>query len=327
MIEEPTPAKKSLGEALQSVNRSVLYLVLFVVVSGSLILSELKTIDIPAHTDKWTMDAYTILRNGPPPGRQDVVILDSGFTNSTRGENGGQMEATLRILMRSGSKFAVVSTVEAQCPEIAQRTIDRINLERKKADQKEYRVWEDYVVLGYFPDALTMLQTVQQSIRDAWKNRTTKDATGKERDVFDSPVLKDIRKIEDVKAYVTIAASNAMPVIVARIGKQVPVISMVTGVMYPEQLNYYRSGQLKGLINGLSGCVELEGLMEKGIDSKGEVGGKAEGTPKAAPFPGMKNLARGNSYYLALHAALILLILAIAVGNIGMALVKRSSRS
>lgn len=327
MVEEPTPVKKSLGELLQSADRHVLYVVLLAVVCGALILADLTTIPIPAKPDEWTQRSFEILRNDPPAGRQNVVILDSGFTNSTRGENGGEMEATLRILMRSGVKFAVVSTADPQCPEIAKRTIERINLERIAEHDPPYKVWDDYVILGFFPDAMPMLQAVSLSIRDAWRNRTAKDAQGRDRDVFESPVLKDVHRIEDVKAYVNISGSATMPIIVARVGKQVPVISMVTGVMFPEQLNYYKSAQIKGLVNGLRGTVELECLMQYGVDANGVAGGHAPGTPKAAPFPGRKNLARGTAYYLALHAALILLILAVAVGNIGMYLQKRSARS
>ncbi len=98
------------------------------------------------------------------------------------------------------------------------------------------------------------------------------------------------------------------------------------GVMFPEQLNYFKSGQLKGLVNGLSGCVELEWLMEKGIDAAGVVGGDAPGTPVAAAFKGAKNFDRGMAYYLALHSALTLLILAVAVGNVGMWLTNRSKK-
>lgn len=318
------PAKKSIGELLQSANRTFLYFILFLVVSLSLVVTQIRKVEVPTRPEAYTIEAYKILRNVPPGG---VVIVDTGFTNSSRGENGGQMEALLRILMRSGAKFAVLSWVEPQCIEIARGFIRTINEERKAAGEAPYREWEDYLVLGFFPDGPTMLQTVHQNVREAWKTRQATDpSTGEKKSVFESPVLQNVRRIEDVYAYVTLSASGTMPTIVARIGKQVKVISMITGVMFPEQLNYFKSGQLKGLVNGLSGCVELEWLMEKGIDSAGVVGGDAPGKPLAAAFKGAKNFDRGMAYYLALHSALSLLILAVAVGNVGMWLTNRSKK-
>ncbi|HTQ10379.1 MAG TPA: hypothetical protein VMI31_09935, partial [Fimbriimonadaceae bacterium] len=166
-------------------------------------------------------------------------------------------------------------------------------------------------------------QTVASNVRDAWATRKAKDPTGRERSVFESPVLKNIHRVEDFPAYVSVAMSNVMPTIVARVGRQVAVISMITGVMFPEQLNYYKSGQLKGLINGLVGTVEIETLMDKGIDARGVVGGHAEGPPIAAAFPGEHNYSRGMDYYLAFCCAMTLLIVAIVIGNIGMMLERR----
>lgn len=324
MSEQTGAPKKSIGEILQSANRTLLYLILFLVVSASLVVTQIRKVEVPTRPEPYTIEAYKILRNVPEGG---VVIIDTGFTNSSRGENGGQMEALLRILMRSGARFAVLSWVEPQCIEIARGFIRRINEERKASGEPEYREWDDYLILGFFPDGPTMLQTVHQNVREAWKTRQATDPnTGEKRSVFESPVLRDVDRIEDVYAYVTLSASGTMPTIVARIGKQVKVISMITGVMFPEQLNYFKSGQLKGLVNGLSGCVELEWLMEKGVDAQGVVGGSAPGKPVAAAFPKAKNFDRGMAYYLALHSALTLLILAVAVGNVGMWLTNRSRK-
>ena len=40
---------------------------------------------------------------------------------------------------------------------------------------------------------------------------------------------------------------------------------MVTGVMVPETRNYFASGQITGLVGGVKGVYDLEGLMEKGF--------------------------------------------------------------
>jgi len=321
-MSEELEQKKSLGEKLQSVNRSILYLILFVVVSVPLVITKFLDVQLRCKPEQYTKDTYVLLRNLGP---NDTIIIDSGFTNSSRGENGGQLEALLRMCMRQKVKFVLFSSVDPQSPQIARDFIRKLNKERKAKGQELCRRWDDYVEMGFFSDSPTMLQTMGEDLSRAWANRKVKDQQGVSRDVFTSPPMKNIRKIEDFKAYVTIAASSIMPTIVPRVGAKVPVISMITGVMFPEQYNYYKSGQLKGLVNGLSGCVELETLMEKGIDAKGEVGGKVL-PMQAEPFAGEQNFHRGMAYYLALHVALGVLILAVVIGNIGMFMAKRSSR-
>ncbi|MDR3692695.1 MAG: hypothetical protein P4L46_25165 [Fimbriimonas sp.] len=322
MDDPQVKPQMSLGAKLQSVKRHVLYLTLFGVVSLSLILSHLFSIQVPSQPQEYTKEAYKLIRN---LHEGDTIVIDTGATNASRGENGGQMEALLRMCMREKVKFVMYSYVEPQCIEVARAMIANINLERSKANPPEpaYKEWDDFVILGFFPDGATMLQTAAANIRDAWGNKKAKDPSGAERSVFESPVLQNIKKIEDIKVYVGISPTNIMATIVGRVGKRVPIISMIAGVMFPEQFNYYKSGQLAGLLNGLVGAVEMENLMQNGIDSQGVAGGKAEGPPIAAPFPGEINLSRGNSYYFAFCCAISLLMLTIVVGNVGMYLERK----
>lgn len=319
-MDENGNTPKSFGAKLQALNSRVLYLVLFIAVSASLIISNYKKVSVPIVPQEYTKDAYKLLRN-IPEGK--TIIIDTAYTPSGRGENGGEIEAVVRMCMRQNVKFVLYTWTEPQCVEVAKNLIRQINDERTAKNQRIYEEWNDYVILGFFPDGATMLQTVSTNLREAWSAQKAKDPTGIERQVFQSPVLQNINRVEDFSAYVSVAASGVMPTIVARVGKKVPVISMITGVMFPEQFNYYKSGQLKGLVNGLVGVAELEELMEKGIDAKDEVGGKAEGTPIAAPYVGETNYARGMDYYPAFCVSMSLLILAIVVGNIGMFLERR----
>jgi len=67
--------------------------------------------------------------------------------------------------------------------------------------------------------------------------------------------------------------------------------------------------------------LDLEYLMEHGLKQ-----GESSKWGPIAGFPGKPNAGRGTRYYLALHACLGLMILAIVVGNIGMALSKKVAR-
>jgi len=135
--------------------------------------------------------------------------------------------------------------------------------------------------------------------------------------VFTSPVLEKIKSVKDFPLLIVLTASNTAKITLERLYGKVPLAMMVTGVMGPETQVYYDSGQLVGLSKGLKGVYDLEILMD--------VGGKAKGVDLPPGFPKMLNRDQGSLYYPTLHFALTLLIVAIVIGNVGMALARRKS--
>jgi hypothetical protein len=118
-------------------------------------------------------------------------------------------------------------------------------------------------------------------------------------------VLANINKASDFPGLIVATASNTSNVTIERV-TAVPLAMMVTGVMGPETNNYYASGQLLGLLVGLKGCYDMETMMQ--LD-----------------YAGQKNLDNGAAYYPTLHLALILLIVAVLIGNIGMLLSRKGA--
>ncbi|MFX8660959.1 hypothetical protein ABTM16_20190, partial [Acinetobacter baumannii] len=63
----------------------------------------------------------------------DKILLGSDWTNSTRGESMGEMEALVRILMRKKVKFVIYSIGDAQAPQVSRDLIKRLAEEEGKA--------------------------------------------------------------------------------------------------------------------------------------------------------------------------------------------------
>jgi hypothetical protein len=118
-----------------------------------------------------------------------------------------------------------------------------------------------------------------------------------------------------------ITASKTSNITIERVyGKGVDLAMMVTGVMGPESLPYYSSGQVKGLAVGLKGVYDMEQMLEGGITpAMSSKWGTVPG------FPGEANIGNGTRYYPTLHFCLALLILAVIVGNVGMALSRKKA--
>jgi hypothetical protein len=331
-LNAPERKARSLGTLLQSVPRQALYFLLMAAITISLLIPT----RLPNDPKAPGMDFYAAVMSVPPGS---TVLIESDFTNSTRGESAGQLEALLRILMRRQVKFALMTVADVQAQQVARDVVERINQERIAKGEPEYQRWNDWIAVGYFPNGENTIKQMALSIRQAFAGRKDTPPGAAPRDVFESPVLKNIRNVNDLALYINVTGSKTLDILIERI-KFAPTTfgdlklktklgGMVTGVMGPESLNYYAAGQLFGLVVGLNGVVELEVMMENGINTS--VDGKAPtikaaNLPEVPGFPGQQNYARGMKYYLALHVAMGLMILAVVAGNLGLYLTRKESR-
>lgn len=311
---------------LMNINRFVMYLLLVIAIGLPLLFLK---IEVPTITASNTEDLY-IAYNKLPEG--STVFLESDWTVSTRGENAGQLEALLKLLRLRNVKFVLYSCSDAQAPQVARNTITNVNKQLVAAGLEPFKPWEDYVDVGFYPDIEALYNAIKSNPRNAFTGKTANNpATRQMEDVYKSPVLKDIRKVEDIAMVINISASGTLKYIVQRIGSKTKIGSMVTGVMGPEAMNYYAAKQIAGLSVGLRGVVELETMMAKGVnysDGDKEPLVKAEQlNGKIDPIdPKLEPFGRGMRYFASLHAALFLLILAVVLGNIGLYLQKRQNK-
>lgn len=316
-----TPEKKpmSLGDKLQMVPKWALYLILITVTSLPLFLE----VRVPNKPVESTVDLFAkvmSLQQG------DVVLIGSDWTNSTRGESGGEFQAIVRILMRKGVKFAVYATADPQAPQVATDAMAALNAERKAKGEPEYARYRDWVNIGYFPNSEGENQAIGRDVRAAFAGRTDTEPGKAPADVWQSPVMKDMHKLSDFKMLLLISASNTDTITIERIGGKLPIGMLVTGVMVPQEQVYYQSGQLFGLCGGVKGVYDLEWMMEYGVNMPNPNTAKSEKYGKIEGFPGMKNFDTGAKYNFALHFALTLLIVVVALGNVGMILSRREKK-
>lgn len=304
--------KKNLGDKLQSISKPVLFLILILATSIPLWIPG---ITVPNEPEKPAMDLFAKVMALP---EGSTVLVESDWTNSTRGESGGQFKALFRILMRRHIKACIYTAADPQAPKVARDALRMLNDEQRAKHLPTYDEWTDWLSIGFFPSAEATEVAIASDIRKAFAGRKATPPGGTQQDIFNSPVLEKIRSLKDVPAFFLLTASNTSNVVIERLYGKVPLAMMVTGVMGPETQVYYDSGQLIGLSKGLKGVYDLEILMENGMTMKD--GTRIEG------FKGMVNRDQGSLYYPTLHVALTLLILAVVVGNVGMMLNRRKAK-
>lgn len=311
-----TPERKTVWDKLQAVDRRVLYSILFVVLSFPLFL----TISFPVDPDPSSKDFYAAVTSVP---EDKTVFLQSDWTNSTRGENGGHLEALLRILMSKKQKFVIYSLADPQAPQVFRDVIRRINEERKAQGLEVYTPWNDYVDLGFFANAEGTTVSIGNDVKKLFGTRRIKNPEGVEKNVFESPVMHPITQIGDAGLFIIVTASNTIDYAVQRLTGKVDMVCACTGVIGPSALVFYQSGQLKGVAVGLKGVYDVEYMMANGLNQAGADGKKLVEFPQKPDVSADKvaqgtTFSRGAKYYASLHAALGLVILAVILGNIGM---------
>ncbi|MFM9874262.1 MAG: hypothetical protein ACKVQS_12450 [Fimbriimonadaceae bacterium] len=255
-----------------------------------------------------------------------TIIVQTDWTNSTRGESLGHFENLMRLLMNGDHKFIFYSAADPAAPQVARTVIARIVAERKLQGLKEYKVGEDYVDLGYFPNAEATNTSMGANLRAAWAGRESKMPDGNEIDIFKTPVLSKVKKIEDCQMMIVITASQSIDIAVQRLAQKIDITALVTGVVGPTVLPFYQSGQIKGVAVGLKGVYDVEYLMEYGIDDAKSEGRAYVNAGKDGPVKKTEigtRFSRGRQYYGTLHVALTLLILAVIMGNVAMFAARR----
>jgi hypothetical protein len=314
------------GRKLQSVKRETLYLLLIL----SIILPLVFTFEVPNKPQSFSIDAYQILTSVP---EGSTVLIESDWSQSSRGDSGGTFEAVIKILMQRGVKFAVYSATDVQSSQVARDTVERLVSQRKAAGLPEYKRWRDWVSVGFFPDANANLIAMRTDIRRAFAGRKDIDESGQQRDVFQSPVLEKITRINDASLFIVLTASRTSNSVVERLGTtDLTLMASVTGVMGPETLPYYTSGQFKAIMIGVRGAYDLETMMEKGVNYPDAQTAYVK-SPRHPTIPPIEGLTKeyirglGARYYATLHVALGLMILAVVAGNVGMFLTKRGGRA
>jgi len=310
---------RSFAQTLNAVPRSVLFVVLIVFSSLALFVK----VVIPNKQFPPTVDFYRQLMTAP---EGSTVLIQSDWTNSTRGESGAAFESIVRVLMRRNLKFAVYSAADPQAPQVARDVIKRITDEEVKQGGRKYVRWNDWVNLGYFPNAEAHNNAMAANLRAALGGRREMTPEGRMEDPINSPVLANIQSVGDFSLVLICTASNSMNIAIERLSGKSNLMGSVTGVMVPETSVYHSSGQLKGMVGGLKGSYDLETMMQFGVNTGVKGAAEVPGVDPIPGFEGKTNLARATNYYFTLHVAIGLLILAVVVGNVGMWLARLEQR-
>ncbi|MES2465147.1 MAG: hypothetical protein V4671_31660 [Armatimonadota bacterium] len=262
---------------LQSIDNRLLYLFLALVVSIPLIFT------IPAGKAVVLPQSQSFFKAvermaSDPVEQKKLVIFSFSFSASTATENLTQSEAVMRHLMARKMKIALFSFSDPQGRDLAQSLAERL------APEYGYEYGRDYVNWGFKAgDAGPNLKSLSRDI----PGTIGKDIKG--TPIAQIPVMQGIRSVGDVAMVIEIASVSSIEYWLgyfAATGKsRIPITYGCTAVMAPEAFPFLKSGQISGLLNGLTGAGEYEALiMKAGFSKQPGFGSRASASLSFAHF-------------------------------------------
>lgn len=248
--------QKGFWNFLQSIDRRVIYVILFILLAWST-YKPIKLSITPTENPK---RLYAAVEACP----DDKVIFIMGFWGfGTQGENWPQFESIVYHCLKSKKKFAFMGTDALSIHLYNQIVEDMI---RETKSDAVYGV--DWINFGFKapPAALTSYYV---AFSDDVRGFVQKDY--RDKDIASYPIMQNIRKADDFHLIYEIAAGldgiyNWIGVIKPRYPR--PLYGgAVTAIVAPDAYPYVNSGQLVALIDGSRGASEYEKLI--GYEGRG----------------------------------------------------------
>lgn len=233
-------------EKLQNIDRRFVYLLLAL----SIILPLLFPIGLPVETTENTMDVYEAIDS---LAAGSVVLLSYDWDAAGAPELLPQAEAITKHILAKKLKLVTIALWNQGAT-----FADRVNNAIAPDAGAEYGT--DYVNLGYRPGGSVVLNSLARDIHGTFPEDVARTKTAT------IPLMKEIKDINDIDLIISLSAGDpGLRTYIEQIGAQYPVTISggVTAVSVPGMLPYLQSGDLVGLLAGMSGAAQYENLVAR----------------------------------------------------------------
>ncbi len=236
--------ERSLARMLAEIDRRIIYLLLFIVVT----LPILRPVAMPLAVSPDTKQYYKVL-DALGPDDTVLFVLDTEFSGYMEIQSG--VLASARMIIERGAKMAIACS-HPEATGIPQMMFSYLKDVMEKYD---YEYGEDYVVLGYiFPNEAAVAATAQDfhgAVKEDWQGRPI---TG--------TFLDRIKTWEDWSLVAIFSTGVQSASFIRHYGlRGTPMVINCIGVMIPTTKPYVDTGIFKALLPSMRGGAELEKLI------------------------------------------------------------------
>ena len=234
---------------LQTIDRRVIYAILLVVILIPLFFP----ITLPTFPSKQSRNFYDTIEKIAKESPNKIVIVDGWWSPSTRGENQWQAQAIITHLMMRHLHFAILSF------DTQNNTVTQSQIVEPLAKKYGYVYGKDYINWGFRPPSAFV--PVAKGLVIDIPGTIKKDYKGTPITQF--PVMKGIKTRSDVGALIEITPSASAEGWLGMFEKNnsPPFLFAPTAVMAPTYYPYLDTGQMAGMLTGIKGAGDYEGLL------------------------------------------------------------------
>jgi len=274
--------KKPWYEWIQSIDRRIIYLVVFVVVSLPFFIK----IKLPMRPSEPTENLYNkveqIADYNKTSTKKKCIFFQMDWTPSVQAECWPQTEAMIEHCFMRDIPFIIMGWAP-EGPMLTQTIAEK----RAKEHGKKYG--EDWVNFGYKPMNLPAFLAF---IKDVY-SQINQDTEG--TPIRNVPVMQNVESIRDVDLIFHVTGSGGVEAWIQYLQPETgtDVATGCTAIIGPEMYPYLDSGQLIGMMEGLSGAAQYEHQI--GYIGKGTRG---SGSQNLAHFWIIAMMVLGNVGYL-----------------------------
>lgn len=210
------------------------------------------------------------------PGKVAFVAMDYGPSNYA--ENGPQAEVALEHLMRRRIPIVLMTQIsqgEGFLESVPRTVVER--LEKEYPNQK-WTYGVDWITIGFRTGPALFIQALAKS--EDISRFIKKDARG--NDLASLPMMKEVKTIKDVDLLVQLTGYlgtfDTYVQFFQRNGYAPTFIHGCTSITIPEAYIYRDSGQLKGILEGVSGAAWYSELLQRSYPERKEDSSRAVNT-------------------------------------------------
>ena len=239
----------TLWNRLQTIDRRVIYGILLITILIPLFFP----ITLPTYPSKQSQDFYDTIEKVAKESPNKIVIIDGWWSPSTRGENQWQTQAVVTHLMMRHLHFAILSF------DTQNNTVTQTQIVEPLAKQYGYVYGRDYVNWGFKPP-VAFIPTIKGLVTDI-PATIKKDYKG--TPIAQLPLMQGIKTRDDVGAVVEISPVTSAENWIGLFeqNERPPFLFAPTAVMAPTYYPYLDSGQMAGMLTGIKGAGDYEGLL------------------------------------------------------------------
>jgi hypothetical protein len=274
--------KRPWYEWIQAIDRRIIYLVVFVAVSLPFFLE----IPLPMPAGEPVRKLYSkiedIAEYNKTAKKKKYVLMHMQWTPSVQAECWPQTEAMIVHCFKKNVPFMIMGWI-AEGPLLAQ------GIAEKKAEEMGKVYGVDWVDFGFKPMNLPAFRAF---IRDLY-SQIPKDSKG--TPLRNVPIMRDLESNRQIDLVFFVTGSAGVEAYIQYMQPETgtDIASGCTAIIGPEMYSFLDSGQLVGMMEGLSGAAQYEYLI--GYEGRGTRG---QGSQNLAHFWIIAMMVLGNVGYV-----------------------------